>query len=895
VFVLNSYYFCFMNWRKAFKIFKWVAGIVVSLMLLISGLIMVFKEDIKSYALAEANKYLNKRVHIGYIDVGIWRSFPDLTLSFDDVLIHSKFDNLQTSDTAIFAKKIYLRFNPLDFFGSKLDVHRIDIERAQLNLKILKNGSVNYDFLKPSEDTTVTPFEFNLKKINLKTTDFTFDNESTQQFYAAYFKTLEFQGSFNEKQFVLNAQTQFDIKTIQSKSLSLIENKKAKCDISIQMDQINDVFEIISAKLSINELPFLVKGRVSNDSLDFYIGAKNLDLAKVATNFSLQELEVVDEINGQGNVNFELFIKGSTEKTASPAIYANFDVSNGSLSNQGFSLSQINLRGKYSNGVIDGKEQLSLSTLQFHTLNENFVGSLIISDFEQPRLTGKADGLLDLKAIHRLFGPFSLQELSGNIALKGDFDVRLNQPKTNQNDITIYDLRATLALHNISAQFINDQRKLNISNGEITIRNQFAGITDLVLSIDNSSLILDGQFDNLADYFNGDGNLSVDATVMSEALYLDDLSTTNVEKEKTRSWILPNDIDGKVILSMDKVQYSGHQYTDIKGRMDFGRHQLSFPLVEGVSATSKISGSLKITEERPMHLIVETTLSSDAVNFKALFKEWNNFDQTVITSDNIQGRAAIRLNFKGPFDLYEEKIIKEEFDVKAFIRISDGALVNVLPFKEITQSLRSSGGSLVIARSKINEFEKRLLNLKFDSFENEFTVKNGIITIPKMTIISNALDVNLSGTHSFNNDIDYSFDFRFREIKGSQSSEFGDLVDDGTGFRIFLRMFGTIDNPKFSWDKEAKKALKEEQREQAKEDLRSVLKEGFGINRRDSTIQGLKPKEKLEEKIIMDFGKDTLQDEFSPENKKKKKNALQRKIDAWKKENEKEKPTFEID
>jgi hypothetical protein len=889
-----SYYFCFMNWRKTYKIFKWVVGILISFMLLISALLLVFKDDIKSYALDEANKYLNKRVHIGFIDIGIWQSFPDLTLSFDDVLVYSKFDSLQTADTAVFAKKIDLRLNPLDFFGNKLDVHRIDIEQAKLNLKIIKNGSVNYDFLKQSTDNGVTPFEFNLKQINLKSTDFTYKNESTQQFYAAYFKKLAFQGSFNEKQFVLDAQTQFEINTIQSKSIRLIENRKAKCDISIQIDQINDVFEIISADLSINELPFLIKGKVSNDSLDFYIGAKNLNLAEVATNFTLQELDVVDEINGQGNVNFELFIKGSNEKTASPAIYANFDVKNGSLSDQGFSLTRINLKGKYMNGVISGKEQLSLSVLEFYTLNEKFTGNLVVSDFDRPRLTGKANGLLDLKAIHRLFGPLSMQKLSGNIALKGNFDLRLNSPKTNQKDITIYDLRASMALQNITAQFEDDERLLNISNGDITIRNQYAGITNLSISLDNSSLVLDGQFNNLANYFKGAGNLSVDANVTSEALYLDDLSTTNEETAKTKSWILPHDIDGKVILALNKVQYSDHEYTDIKGRMDFGRHTLNFPLIEGVIATSRINGRLKITEVNPMYLLVETTLSSDAVNFKPLFQEWNDFDQSVITSNNIQGRAAIHLDFKGPFDLYEQKILKEEFDVKARVKISDGALVNVLPFKEITQSLRASGGNLLIKKSKIDEFEKRLLNLQFDSFENEFTVKNGIITIPKMMINSNALDVTLSGTHSFENAIDYSFDFRFREIKGSKNSEFGDVVDDGTGFRVFLKMFGTIDEPQFSWDKGAKKAVKEEQREQAKEDLKSALKTGFGINKKDTTVQDLKAKEIREEKVIMDFGNDTLQDEFSPETKQKKKNALQRKIDAWKKENEKEEPIFEI-
>src|SRR5690554_7799939 len=123
--------------------------------------------------------------------------------------------------------------------------------------------------------------------------------------------------------------------------------------------------------------------------------------------------------------------------------------------------------------------------------------------------------------------------------MKGDFDVRLNQPKFNQKDITIYDLRASLKLNNITAQFFNDERKLSVKNGNITIRNQFAGITDLSLALNNSSLVLDGEFNHLADFFKGAGNLTVDAQISSQELYLDDLSKTNAEVKKTKTWLLP--------------------------------------------------------------------------------------------------------------------------------------------------------------------------------------------------------------------------------------------------------------------------------------------------------------------------------------------------------------------
>ncbi|PKR79746.1 hypothetical protein CW751_13555 [Brumimicrobium salinarum] len=885
-----------MNWRKILNISKWFLGIIVALMLLVSALLLVFKDNIKEYALAEANQYLNKRVHIGYIDVGIWKTFPDLTLSFDDVLVHSRFEHEQTKDTAIYAQQINLRFNPIDFFKGKYDVHSIDISEAKLNLEIRKDGSINYDFLKPSSDSSSSPFAFNLNNIQLINTDFSYRNHSTQQYYTGYFKHLDLAGSFNEKQFLLDAETDFVINSIQSKAIKLIENKNAKCEISIKMDQEQNIFEIKTADVSINKLPFLVKGKVTPDSLDFYIGAKNLNLADVAHNFSFKELDVVDEINGKGNVNFELFIQGENQKTSAPAIESTFEVKNGSLSDNGFSLSNINLSGKYSNGVLNGKEEIELSSITFKSLNETFKGQVNITDFNQPRLQGNAKGLLNLKAIHRLFGPFKMQYLTGSIGVNGSFDVRLNQPQIDPKDITIYKLRSTLELESIETQFEKDQRILKVNSGEITIRNQFAGITDLSIALNNSSILLDGEFNHLVDYFKGAGKLKAEANVTSTFLNLDDLSVENNNQQRTKAWLLPNDINGTLILALDKVRYSNHDYENINSKMIFGKHQLTFPILEGENVGIQLKGDLKITEEKPMYLSIETNLRSKNVQFKPLFREWNNFDQTVIQSENIKGNAAIQLYFKGPFDLYNEEIIKEAFDVKAKIKINNGALMHVQTFTEITNSLRNSSAKLLLSKGKINDFEKKLLNLEFDSFENELRIKDGIITIPHMKVKSNALDFSLEGTHSFKNEIDYSFNFRFRELKGNKTSEFGDIKDDGTGFKIFLKMFGTIDNPKFSWDKEAQQIEKQVNKEKAKKDLKSALKTGFGINKKDSTVQEITPKNEEKEDVIMDFGHEDEKD-FEPEQKKKKKNALQRKIDQWKKENQEEEkePDFQFD
>ena len=866
-------------------------------MLLLSALLLIFKDDIKSFALDEINKHLNKRVHIGYIDVGIWNTFPDMALDFDDVLVYSKFDTLQTVDTAFYSKKMRLRFNPLDFFDGNYSISTIDIEEAQLHLTILEDGRVNYDFLKESEDSVSTGFQFKLEEINVSHTDFSYVNEATDQSYRAFVSELALQGSFSEKQFTMQAISDLNIKSIQNKSVVLLSDKKATCSIAISMDQINNIFEIKSADLNINKLPFQIRGKVSADSLDFYLGAKGLNLAEVATNFTFKELDVVEQMNGGGDVMFDLHVEGPLLNTVSPAIDAEFTIENGKLADKGFILTQIAAHGYYTNGVRSGTEELRIENLNFHSLNKTFRGEVRVTDFARPRLKGKASGVVDLKAAHRLLGPFGMNQLSGNIVLNGNFDMRFNNPQIDPKDIEIYDLRSTLSVNNINAQFQKDPRLFFIPNGEITLRNQFAGFTDLTFETGNSSLMMDGSLNNIADYLDGKAPLIVDATIESNSLILEDLSGKGGDDVKGgKFWILPDDIEGKLNLSLQEVKYSNHSYEAINSQLLFRKHGLYFPYLKGKTAGTNVSGSLTITEERPMYLMVQANLRSDKVVFEPLFKEWNNFDQQVVASENIKGSAEVRLDFLGPFDLYEGKDLKNQFQARAWIKISDGSLRNVSAFKEITESLRSSAAKLLISTKKIDAFEKKLMDLSFETLENEIIINNGVILIPEMKIRSNALDVNLSGTHSFENQIDYSFDFRFREIKTSGSdSEFGEVIDDGTGFRIYLRMHGNLENPVFEWDKEAMKADKEAKREEAKEDFKSLLKSGFGINQKDTTIQEYKKESLPKEKVLMEFNKDSIEEEFSPEEKKKRKTKLQLQIEKWKEENKREEKDVEID
>jgi hypothetical protein len=199
---------------------------------------------------------------------------------------------------------------------------------------------------------------------------------------------------------------------------------------------------------------------------------------------------------------------------------------------------------------------------------------------------------------------------------------------------------------------------------------------------------------------------------------------------------------------------------------------------------------------------------------------------------------------------------------------------------------------MVIGKNNINSFEKKLLDLKFDQLTNTLIIKNGVITIPQMSISSSALDIEVSGQHTFNNVIDYRFGFRLRDIKEKETSEFGQIIDDGTGLKVFVRMYGTMDNPIVEWDNASRKEQAKENRAQEKETVRSMFKSEFGLFKNDSTVKEFIPNKLPKEELIIDFNaKDTI-DEFFQESeplfkKKLRDNPMIKKWEQEKKGNDK--------
>jgi hypothetical protein len=193
-----------------------------------------------------------------------------------------------------------------------------------------------------------------------------------------------------------------------------------------------------------------------------------------------------------------------------------------------------------------------------------------------------------------------------------------------------------------------------------------------------------------------------------------------------------------------------------------------------------------------------------------------------------------------------------------------------------------------LGKKNIDNFERNLTNISFNTLENTFVIKQGVLTIPNMRIESNAMDLELSGTHSFEQQIDYRIKFDLRELLGEdRDAEFGKVIDDGTGAKIYLRMHGHLDNPIIEWDKSSRKQDIKEQLVHEKETIKSILKTEFGAFKNDTTVREIKEEKEIKEVVKINFNskkEDRKTESVKDQTPSSKEGKMKSKLNQWKSE-----------
>ena len=229
-----------------------------------------------------------------------------------------------------------------------------------------------------------------------------------------------------------------------------------------------------------------------------------------------------------------------------------------------------------------------------------------------------------------------------------------------------------------------------------------------------------------------------------------------------------------------------------QAKISFNKGVLKAKEVQLKSMSGNITGHITLSQTEKGNLRIITTSKLDNINVRLLFYEFENFGQRTMRHKHLRGKTTSDVYLRAEWDAYFNPIPENLY---AFLdmKINDGELIEFEPML-----LMSDYISVDV-----------LKRIRFSALENQIEVKNRSVEIPFMEIHSSAMDIAGSGTHFFDNTLDYEIEFSLNEVMGKrwrkknkkQISEFGEIENDEVkGTIIPLKMTGTVDDPKISFN-----------------------------------------------------------------------------------------------
>lgn len=837
----------FSIWRF-FKrlLITFIVGIV-SIIGISTILVLVYEDDVKALIIKELNKHLNTEVRVEpkNIDLTILKSFPNCALEFKEILALETSDKKE-KDSLLFAGKLALEFNIQDLFNKNYTIKSIVLEDATAKMKVDKKGKANYLVWKTDDtETGSDSLVFNLNKIVLNNIKYLYKDSKHKIKVETQIKNLEFSGAFNNDNYILKSQGEAYVNLFQIEKVKYIQNKKVKFENEVDVNKNN--YSIRKSETSLNATQLVSNGSfVIQDSLislDIVFNGKNLDIASTLSLLPEKFQNQISDYKSSG----EFYAKGEFHYAIGKPLIINskFGIKEATITYKpkNTTLTNVNLTGDIT--VNENRSALTLKNIHA-TLNTNtFNGDVELINLKDPYLKMALSANTNLAELVAFYPIDTIQEISGSIKLDAKIEGLISEMKSNAYSPGIK-ADGEASLHNLKAKFNQSNKELNIPQGELKLLDRNVSVNNLKIMKGNSDVTLVGQLPNFLGYlFDEAIPLTIQAEVNSENIELEDFLFKTTNSGSSGSSISISDkLDFNVKVNVKHLSFGKFTADNLDGNLLLKNQKAAVQNLSLNATDGKIILNA-IADASGENIKVSGDCELNKLNIQKLFSQLNNFGQTTLQDKNLKGFATANVDFSTSWNKQLE-VDPNSINATSSILIERGELNNFKPLESLAKYI------------DITE----LKNIKFSTLQSAVEIKNKIITLPKTSIKSNAINLELWGKHGFDNVIDYHIQILMSELiakRPNKNKNFDDelsLVENDPENRrsMFIVMSGPIDNPTFKYDKKGAKEKIKEDIKQEKQNLKQILKEEFGLFKKDSTK--IKEPEKANQKFNIQFGEE---------------------------------------
>jgi len=819
------------------RLFRRIAlTLAVLLVLGLTALVViatVYEEDVKAHLVDALNDRLLAPVQVGGIDLTLIQRFPSASIRMRQVKVDEVRTDGLAPDTLLAADDLFLEFNLWSLFTGDYTIQRIHGSEVRLYPGFDGNGAPNYQIWR-ADSTASESSPIALEKVSFSGLRLRYRDAREGLHISSVSTELELSGRFGE---TTEARLFGDARliTIEHEEKQIIDERQLH--LALKMTFGEGIFRITEGDVQVGKVPVQLtlaleptpKGR----TIELRANGFGLDLGRTIDQLPLSMRESFARFNASGEVDLAVKYAGLLEGEG-PLLSVGAKVTKGRFKEKKSSTALTDVHGELS---LEVDAQGNMRKLKINDLRAKSGGGTLRADWSSNGVRNaavKADIRCELAIadLLRIAGVDTMEQAAGRFVA----DIKLDGTLRDIADLKPTDLRNLKAsghvkLNDATLKVKGIRHKVEHLNAELGLHGNDATVRGLKAVVQGSPMELSGTLRNLLPFVLFDNErLVIEAKGRSERFDLAALLQSDAPKADAGDYavVLPATIELDMSVQVDELAFEDFRATGINGTIRLKDRVLRASPVTFTTAGGGVLGSLEL-DARGGGGASFYPLAIDAqvkdIDLKLLFREFQDFGQAFIGHRHLSGTTRASIVFRAPLSP-AMKLDRDKMTCSIDIAVDNGGIKDQAQLLAIADYLRNN--KLVAPFVDTDELRKRLADVRFAKLENRIEIRDGAVHMPLMEVRSNTFDIEMAGTHWFDDRIDHRLNFRLSDLfrlGKPTKDDFGPIADDGSGMRVFLRMRGTAQQPIFENDGAMAASKRRDQFKQEKQELRAILRE----------------------------------------------------------------------
>ncbi|MFT3885759.1 MAG: AsmA-like C-terminal region-containing protein [Flavobacteriales bacterium] len=577
---------------------KWIKrlfitlGILIVLLLAAAILIPVlFKDKIEAAVKKQVNESINATVDWGDWDLSIIRSFPNASISVENVKVCNvaPFDSLCLADIGELRATIGL----MSLFSDRIQIKNVALTRPYLHFKVLKDGTANWDIAKPDStsaelpaDTSATTFNVALKEYSITRGRIIYDDESLPMLLDLAGVDHTGSGDFAQDLFVLRTKTTVDTTNVVFDGVKYLKNAKADIKADLDMDLPNMKFTFKENEAVVNQLALGFDGWLAmptNDiTMDLKWAMKKSDIGALLSLIPAEFAKDMKGVDMTGKAAFNGYVKGLYNDTHMPGFGVTINVDNGRFKYPDLPASvdaiyvDCNIQspeGKDMDGMVVDLKRFALK-MAGNPVEARMHLTTPISD---PNVDAALKADLDLASVKKVVPLPKGDDLKGQVKADVTMAGRMSSVEKGQYDK--FKAAGQLALRGMDYKSDSLPYGVGIQELIFDFSPKFLALTNFIGNVGKSDIAANGRLDNYLQWWLKDSTLAGSFNVNSNTFDLNELmgpsgGTASAEattaKTDTAAMSLievPKNVNFTLNAAVKQVLYDKLALTNTKGTL----------------------------------------------------------------------------------------------------------------------------------------------------------------------------------------------------------------------------------------------------------------------------------------------------------------------------------------